>query len=501
MQRMLLIGLSSRLTDSVQTSLARDWQIVSLSREAAARPAAIQNADLLLYEYGGAEHAALLRQIHGQSPLPILAVLSDEGLVPEALESGAHDFLVDSVHFPRTLPLVVRRCRNAAQLLIILQERDQLERDQQRKRRFLARVMHDLRTPLLTMRVYSQFLAAGRLGALLPIQKDRVEAILRNAERLIHCVESIQRYERLEVSRLQVVNSSFDLKILLTEVISTVTRQCMEKGISLGQSWPVAPVYVHGDRELLFEALKDVLENAVVFTPARGSVMLALSVHDGQQASVSISDTGCGMPQDAVDKIIHSNWNAADAPAGQSCDGLGLPMVKRVLELHGSHLEITSRMGEGTRVRFSLPVDVGAREGLAASPASVEHKGTVLIVDDDEDNLACTRSIVELSGYEALGANGLDEARAQLNDGRVDAILLDVAMEKVNGLEMIRSLKHNPATSSIPVIMVSGCADDATRAEAARLGAAGYVLKPFVPAKLLKELADAMSLPAESGSK
>jgi len=101
--------------------------------------------------------------------------------------------------------------------------------------------------------------------------------------------------------------------------------------------------------------------------------------------------------------------------------------------------------------------------------------------------------VLEFAGYDVVGANGFGEAKAQLADGRVDAVLMDVEMRGTSGLDTLKNLKHCPATSNLPVIMLSAHVEDTVRAEAARLGAAGYVVKPFSPTKLLRELTSVLA--------
>jgi signal transduction histidine kinase/ActR/RegA family two-component response regulator len=445
----------------------------------------------------------VLDGIRGQcAELPVIMSFSpdNEPLALEALRRGANDYVVKTHYFAAALTMAVRRAfemnalrRSLAECRL---ECDELKRSRQLKRDFLAKAGHALRTPLSSMRIYAQYLASGRLGPLSQQQCDKVELILKGMERLTHCIEDVQRYERLEAGKIDLVQTRFDLRDALSEAIGTVTRTCMEKGVTLSQSWPSEPIIVCADRELLFEALKDLLDNAVAFTPPKGSISVAV-VHRDAGVYVSITDSGCGISQEKLAHLFEPLMAAEHLAHNYGCGpALGLSMVKRILDLHGSSLDVDSKPETGTRMRFVLPRvnDCGAPANVATTQTRVDlRKRMVLVVDDDEDNLGCTRAVLEFAGYDVVCANGFSEAKAQLADGRIDAVLMDVEMRGTSGLDTLKILKHSPATSNLPVIMLSAHVEDTVRAEAARLGASGYVVKPFSATKLLRELTNVLS--------
>jgi signal transduction histidine kinase/ActR/RegA family two-component response regulator len=512
MRNILLIDAGAKLAEAAHHIEAGARIDVAEHCEACMHALSLRQPDLIIWERrrvddpseNNADLFSVLKNLRGQcGPAPILAVLdpADEKLAGAAVEAGATDFLTLTDHLHVTLPLAARRMFALAEAeagwRCLKEQMGILQTTQARKKEFLALVMHDLRAPLQTLRIYAQFLVTGRLGNLSSAQKEKVELILRSADRLAHSVDSIHRYERLESPNLELVRMDFDLKSLFMDVISAVSRPCMEKGITLVQSFPPGAARVHADRELIFECLKELVENAVAHTSDRGSITLAITEGDGEYA-VSVTDSGCGIKAELLPRIFESAW-LHDAVAGRAGPGmgLGLAIVKRVMDLHGFQIDITSELGRGTRVRFRLPHS-NSIAGMRGDPGSAvtrvdQFKRVVLVVDDDQDNLASARSVLEFAGYTVLGANGCDEAREQLAVEKVDAVLLDYAMAGVNGLEVLQRLKQHPATSDVPVIMLSGCSDDKARAAALRMGAAGFIVKPFMPALLLKELSVAIS--------
>jgi signal transduction histidine kinase/ActR/RegA family two-component response regulator len=454
---------------------------------------------LPLVSNSGISDWSALSALNANTPeIPVIVVLKPESEkhAGEAISRGASDVVTHSRSFHAMLPVAIDRAVAFSELRrnIAKQEAELARcRDEQRaKREFLSTITHELRTPLVGMRIYTQFLASGRMGPLAPVQKEKIECIYRNTERLTRCIESIQRYQRLETPLVDVLPVDFDLRSVLGEAISSVMPACMEKGITLGQSWPADPVNVHADRELILEVIKDLLDNAVKFTEAKGSISVNVVEAQGRQVVISILDSGCGIAKEMQEHLFETKKPDKKCHPSSGL-GLGLRMVKRILEAHKSALQMDSVVGVGTRVRFALPpaqtMSVPAHDPNATR---IMRRRQVLVVDDDEDNLACTRSVLEYAGYEVLGASSFDEAKVQLDEGHVDAILLDIAMRGADGMETLHSLKRCAATSSLPVVMVSAQSDDEVRVRASRMGAAGFVVKPFVPAKLLRELDSVM---------
>src|SRR5208283_4374056 len=123
------------------------------------------------------------------------------------------------------------------------------------------------------------------------------------------------------------------------------------------QSWPPSSMDVYADRELMAEVLKELLENAISFTPEKGSVAVAITERPKGEAVVSVTDTGDGISEEKLLHLFESIWDRGEI-AGKSNGGygLGLAIVKRIMDLHGSKLEVDSQPGQGARLRFSLPL-------------------------------------------------------------------------------------------------------------------------------------------------
>ena len=445
---------------------------------------------------------ATLEQVLKANPsIPVLVVLDPlhESQAAEAMKRGASEIVVRTQSFETILTLTLRRAVKTAELRGKLDAQDsdlmRCHEAQRAKREFLSTITHELRTPLVGMRIYTQFLASGRLGPLAPLQKEKIEVIYRNTERLTHCIESIQRYQRLETPLVDLLPVDFDLRSVLGEAIATVMPVCMEKGITLGQSWPPEAVNVHADRELILEVIKDLLDNAVKFTAAKGSISVNAVEAPGRQALISIMDSGCGMSKEMQAHLFEPCKCNGESLHTSKGLGLGMRTVKRILDAHRSTIHVDSVVDVGTRVRFMLPPSQSVINLSHTSGSTrILRRRTVLIVDDDEDNLSCTRSVLEYAGYEVLGASSFEEAKTQLDEGHVDAVLLDVAMRDEDGLQTLHSIRRCAATSSLPVVMVSAKADDDVRVKASRMGASGFVVKPYVPAKLLRELDSVMEV-------
>jgi two-component system OmpR family sensor kinase len=231
-----------------------------------------------------------------------------------------------------------------------------LKEEDTMRRELVANVSHDLRTPLATLRGYVETLLIKNESLSSKERQNYLDITLRHCRRLSNLVSDLFDLSKLEAKDWNLHAEAFSLGELVQDVVQKFRLQAEKKEIRVHTSMDTGILFVHADIALIERVLENLLENAIRHTPVEGSVGVVLrQEQDG--VAVEVSDTGSGIREDELPKIFdrfHQLDRSQRDEAGHS--GLGLAITKKILELHGSTIRVSSRQGEGTTFTFSLPV-------------------------------------------------------------------------------------------------------------------------------------------------
>ena len=224
-----------------------------------------------------------------------------------------------------------------------LRSNDYLRKD------FISSASHELKTPLSVIRGYAELLEDPALS---PEERaDYARWITGESDRLLQLVDNMLRLSRIDTGRITPARETFSLDEQLRRVLIELEPRARAKGLTIEAD--IAALLFTGDRELLSHVWTNLLENAVRFTPAGGTVSVRLAAQDGA-ALVLVRDTGIGMPPEVLARIFEQFYQAD--PARREGSGLGLPLAKRIVELHGGTLRAESAPAAGTTFRVTLPL-------------------------------------------------------------------------------------------------------------------------------------------------
>jgi two-component system phosphate regulon sensor histidine kinase PhoR len=238
--------------------------------------------------------------------------------------------------------------------LLVFHDLTDVRRTEQVRRDFVANVSHELRTPLASVKAVIETLQGGALD-----DRPAAEEFLRRAsdeiDRLVQLVEELLELSRIESGEMPLARQRVDLRPLLEHAVERLRRQAERAGVDLALELPPGLPAVTGDPERLERVAVNLIQNAIKFTPAAGSVRVSATTSDGA-VRVSVADTGVGIAAEDLPRVFERFYKA-DRARGGTGTGLGLAIVKHTVEAHGGGVSVESDEGHGSTFSFSLPAD------------------------------------------------------------------------------------------------------------------------------------------------
>ncbi len=220
---------------------------------------------------------------------------------------------------------------------------------------FISAVSHELRTPLTSIKGYASILMTGKLGDVLPAQKERLEKIDKHSNSLVHLINNLLDIARIESGKVQMEMKDMPIQEILDSITDIITPQVKEKNISLKINSKIKFDRIKVDAGQIERALLNLLSNAVKFTPEKGVVTLEVE-EKADDIQFSVEDTGIGIPVQDTSKVFQEFFRADNALDQKiKGSGLGLSLVKKIIEAHKGKIWFTSGLGKGTKFTFTLP--------------------------------------------------------------------------------------------------------------------------------------------------
>jgi PAS domain S-box-containing protein len=396
---------------------------------------------------------------------------------------------------------------------------EELRRTNRLKDEFFSSLSHELRTPLNPILGWTKMLQGQKLSPEKVTQA--LGTIERNARLQIRLVDDLLDVARVIQGKLRLDSHPVDLVATLSTAIETVEFAAQAKSINLNFTYPEA-VYTNGDGDRLGQVFWNLLSNAIKFTPEGGTVDVELFVAQSglnRYAQIRVSDTGIGISHDFLPHIFEYFRQAEGGSARKySGLGLGLAIVRHLVELHGGTVTAESK-GDGqgatfivklplldrdnTPVYSDLPFDSSVKpikdNQLKDKTSSIAPKvrsfGSlsgvrILLVDDESDNLELFRFILSMEGASVTACTSPIEALQFFAQSPHDLLLSDIRMPKMNGYELIRQIRSLPQQSAkqVPAIALTAFAQEEDRNKVLQAGYQGYLAKPVNPTHLIATL-------------
>lgn len=397
------------------------------------------------------------------------------------------------------------------------------------KTEFISTVSHELRTPLTSVLGFAKLISRtlerdiaphlvddnGRAQPAVERIRDNLEIIITEGERLTRLINDVLDIAKMEAGKVEWHMADISIAEVIRSAVSTISSLARAKGLKVKVTLADLLPLVHADRDRLVQVVTNLLSNAVKFTDQGGIQVNAFTVEvlpDGTQVppltgvdqplptgtwlAISVQDTGVGIPPDKLSVVFQKFTQLGDIMTNRpKGTGLGLAICKEIVEHHGGRIWAVSEPGRGSTFIFVLPLIAAKvtvvtveelRRRVAETLPEVGSSNLILVVDDDASIRNLLSQELAEAGYQVMEAENGMEALAVARRERPALIILDLMMPGISGFDVLSALKSDPATSPIPVLILSVLED---QERGLRLGADGYLTKPLDSERMLETVA------------
>ena len=347
--------------------------------------------------------------------------------------------------------------RGVVALYAELDERaERLREADEIKSRFLSHMSHEFRTPLSSILALARLLLDRTDGELSSEQEKQVTYIRRSAEDLTELVNDLLDLAKVESGKTDVNNERFSVESLFGALRGVMRPLMTSDAVSLNFEMPEGPIEMYSDESKIAQILRNLISNAIKFTEHGEVRVTARPGDDGATVVFTVTDTGIGIGPDDLEVIFQEFGQVRNRFQRRvKGTGLGLPLSRRLAELLGGGLSVSSDVGKGSRFTVTLPwASSPLPEDSTVAEDDRQHL-RVLVVDDEPAPRYLLRRLLEEQGCTVLEASGGVQGLAMALSEGPDLILLDLVMPDLGGLEVADQLRQNPESSDIPIRVVT----------------------------------------------
>lgn len=384
-----------------------------------------------------------------------------------------------------------------------------LKRADKLKDEFLAVTSHELRTPLYGMIGIAETLRDGIAGPVPEEIKKQLSLIIMSGYRLTHLVNDILDLSKMKSESLTLDYKLVDVRSILEMVVAMSRLSLSKKNIELIHEIQPSLPFIQADENRLQQILHNVIDNAIKYTEEGKVIISAFS--ENHHVVIQVSDTGIGIHEDDLEKIFEPFQQGEMSASRQFAGvGIGLNIVKRLVELHHGRIEVQSNIGFGSTFKIILPIHQGLLTEKRSSKSPLEHlrypqmeknlepiqpsqfllkqnkpNAKILVVDDEKVNLQVLMNQLSLNNYDVLTIANGEEVFPIVEKEKIDLIILDIMMPGMSGYEVCQKLRKSYSLMELPILMLTAKNQVQDKILSFEAGANDYLVKPCDKEELL----------------
>jgi PAS domain S-box-containing protein len=365
----------------------------------------------------------------------------------------------------------------------------ELARATRLKDEFLANMSHELRTPLNAILGLSEALKEEVYGTLTPRQRKSLCTIEKSGQHLLELINDVLDLAKIEAGKLELQPTFVPVSWLCQSSLTFVKQLAQKKNISLHLNVPENLDKIEVDERRMRQVLINLLSNAVKFTPDGGTINITVTTAGDTETTVTfqIKDTGIGITPDDMGKLFHS-FVQIDSSLSRRHEGtgLGLTLVRRIVELHQGSVTVESEVGKGSCFTVTIPAicsPLSNREGDQGDqgislPTEIAPP-RIFIAEDNPSNLETLINYLSAKNYPIQVAQSGHEAVKEIKANRPALVIIDMHLPEIDGLTVLRQLRDDPETKAIPIIALTALAIPGDKEKCLAAGASYYLIKPI----------------------
>jgi CheY-like chemotaxis protein len=371
--------------------------------------------------------------------------------------------------------------RHAADLIERARFEEALKEADQRKDEFLATLAHELRNPLAPILNDLQII---RMAPDTQVLTDACNMMERQLGQVVHLIDDLLDVSRISQGKVELRKKRVQLATVARNAVEACRPLIESRGHKLQVTLPADPIFLDADSTRLTQVFSNLLNNSAKYSD-RGAHIDFTAVRKGSEVMVSVKDTGIGIAPDMLARVFDLFTQVhRDQQRSHGGLGIGLTLVKRLVEMHGGSVVARSPgPGQGTEFTVRLPLAGGPAEAAARPKPSEEACAPrrILVVDDNRDQAESLALLLKLMGHEVRVCFGGQEALEAAGEFRPEVMLIDIGLPGIDGHDLARRIREQPGLRDILLIAQTGWGQEDDRSRSRAAGFDYHLVKPVIP--------------------